>query len=83
MTKSPTETSPSGVIARAACAAIGDDWTREGPQGLATAYTPVAAAIIAALRESGWIIVRHDAIRLAQAHARDERRGGSGPMTVF
>lgn len=29
-----------------------------------------AQAAIDALRESGWIIVRHDAIRLAQAHAR-------------
>lgn len=29
---------------------------------------------IAALRAAGWIVVRHDAIRLAQAHARDEAR---------
>ena len=29
---------------------------------------------IAALRANGWIVVRHDAIRLAQAHARDEAR---------
>ncbi|WP_164831249.1 hypothetical protein [Sinorhizobium meliloti] len=28
-----------------------------------------------ALRASGWIVVREDAIRLAQAHARDEGRG--------
>lgn len=39
--------------------------------------TPVAiigAAAIAALRAAGWIIVREDAIRLAQAHAREEVR---------
>lgn len=29
---------------------------------------------VAALRANGWIVVRHDAIRLAQAHARDEAR---------
>lgn len=28
-----------------------------------------------ALREAGWIVVREDAIRLAQAHAVDEERG--------
>lgn len=27
-----------------------------------------------ALREAGWIVVREDAIRLAQAMARDEER---------
>lgn len=26
------------------------------------------------LRAAGWIVVREDAIRLAQAHARDEER---------
>ena len=30
-----------------------------------------AGEIIQALRREGWIVVRHDAIRLAQAHARD------------
>ena len=30
----------------------------------------LAAQCVAALRADGWIIVRHDAIRLAQAHAR-------------
>lgn len=28
-----------------------------------------AAAVMALLKETGWIVVRHDAIRLAQAHA--------------
>jgi hypothetical protein len=40
---------------------------------LATAFgADTAFTIIAHLRASGWIIVRHDAIRLAQAHARAE-----------
>lgn len=34
----------------------------------------IGAAAIAALRAAGWIIVREDAIRLAQAHAREEVR---------
>lgn len=29
---------------------------------------------LAALRDAGWIVVREDAIRLAQAYARDEAR---------
>lgn len=32
--------------------------------------TLTASGLIEALRAAGWIIVRHDAIRLAQAHAR-------------
>jgi len=39
---------------------------------LTDAASEQADAIIAHLRASGWIIVRHDAIRLAQAHARAE-----------
>jgi hypothetical protein len=39
-----------------------------------TLQRTVSQAVIAALRDAGWIIVRHDAIKLAQAHARDERR---------
>jgi hypothetical protein len=31
----------------------------------------LAAQCVVALRKAGWIIVRHDAIRLAQAHAAD------------
>ena len=31
-----------------------------------------AAACIALLKEAGWIIVRHDAIKLAQAHAAND-----------
>lgn len=31
-----------------------------------------ARKVVDALRRAGWIIVRHDAIKLAQAHARDE-----------
>lgn len=30
---------------------------------------------LAALRKAGWIVVREDAIRLAQAFAREEVRG--------
>lgn len=29
-------------------------------------------AVIAALKAAGWIVVRHDAIKLAQAHARGD-----------
>ena len=32
----------------------------------------IGAAAVAALRAAGWIVVRDDAIRLAQAMARDE-----------
>lgn len=31
----------------------------------------LAAQCVTALRNAGWIIVRHDAIKLAQAHARE------------
>lgn len=34
----------------------------------------IGAAAMAALRAAGWIVVRDDAIRLAQAHARAEAR---------
>lgn len=34
-----------------------------------------AASLLEDLRRNGWIVVRHDAIRLAQAHARAESRG--------
>lgn len=30
-----------------------------------------AAAVMALLKETGWIVVRHDAIRLAQADERE------------
>lgn len=33
-----------------------------------------AAAVIDLLREAGWMLVRHDAIRLAQVHAILETR---------
>lgn len=33
-----------------------------------------AAAVLDDLRANGWIVVRHDAIKLAQAHARAETR---------
>lgn len=33
-----------------------------------------AAAILSDLRAAGWMVVRHDAIKLAQAHARQEAR---------
>lgn len=33
-----------------------------------------ADCIMATLKRAGWIVVRHDAIRLAQAHAADEVR---------
>lgn len=36
-----------------------------------TLQRTIAPVVVEALREAGWIIVRHDAIRLAQAHARD------------
>jgi len=42
-----------------------------------------AVAVIAALKDAGWIIVRHDAIRLAQAHARDDARKGGGGIGPF
>ena len=29
-----------------------------------------ARTVMSALKEAGWIVVRHDAIRLAQAHAQ-------------
>lgn len=34
----------------------------------------IGAAAVAALRAAGWIVVRADAIRLAQAHAAQEAR---------
>lgn len=34
----------------------------------------IGADAVAALRGAGWIVVRHDAIKLAQAHAREEVR---------
>lgn len=34
----------------------------------------VGADAVAALKADGWIVVRADAIRLAQAHARDDER---------
>lgn len=34
----------------------------------------IGAAAVEALREAGWIVVRHDAIRLAQAMERDNCR---------
>lgn len=35
-----------------------------------------AAAVIDLLREAGWLILRHDAIRLAQAHEREWQENG-------
>lgn len=35
----------------------------------------IGADVVAKLRAAGWIVVRDDAIKLAQAHARDEVRG--------
>lgn len=37
------------VVGRAICDALGDDWYREGPQGLGTTYDPVATAAILAM----------------------------------
>lgn len=37
-----------------------------------TGADPVA--VLAALKAAGWIVVRHDAIRLAQAHARQDAK---------
>lgn len=34
----------------------------------------IGADAIAALKAAGWIVVRHDAIRLAQAHARQDAK---------
>lgn len=34
----------------------------------------IGAAAVAALRAAGWIVVRHDAIKLAQAFAAAEAR---------
>jgi hypothetical protein len=34
----------------------------------------IGADAVAALRAAGWIVVREDSIRLAQAHAREEVR---------
>ncbi|WP_242221641.1 hypothetical protein [Shinella zoogloeoides] len=34
----------------------------------------IGADAVAALREAGWIVVREDSIRLAQAMAREEGR---------
>lgn len=34
----------------------------------------IGAAAVAALRAAGWIVVREDAIRLAQEFAREEGR---------
>ena len=40
---------------------------------LAIEYGPIQADdILDALKRAGFIVVRHDAIRLAQAHARQE-----------
>lgn len=33
-----------------------------------------ARTVLDALRAAGWIVVREDSIRLAQAHAREEER---------
>lgn len=38
-------------VAKAICEAIGDDWNREGVEGLAAAYQPMAIAAIKAMRE--------------------------------
>lgn len=38
----------------------------------------IGADAIAALRAAGWIVVRHDAIRLAQAHGREEVKTSIG-----
>jgi len=37
----------------------------------------IGQAAVEALRAAGWIVVRHDAIRLAQAYAREELDEGS------
>lgn len=34
----------------------------------------IGADAVAALRDAGWIVVREDAIRLAQAFAREENK---------
>ena len=44
MTKKPTDLRER--IARAICAAVGDNWNREGPRGLMPAYGPMADAAI-------------------------------------
>lgn len=36
----------------------------------------IGAAAVAALRDAGWIVVREDAIRLAQAFSREENKDG-------
>jgi hypothetical protein len=44
------------------------------PGVFGTSAAPAAHGLVAALHAAGWIIVRDDAIRLAQAHARQEAR---------
>ena len=46
------------AVARAICAAFGDDWVREGAQGLMPAYAPFARAAIAAVRDHDVIAPR-------------------------
>lgn len=46
---------PVEEVARAICEALGDDWDREGVDGLADAYTPLARAAINTLRRLGMI----------------------------
>lgn len=38
--------------------------------------TLIGREAVAVLRRAGWIVVRHDAITLAQAHAAQEARNG-------
>ena len=38
-------------IARGICKALGDDWEREGPNGLIEAYEPAARAAVEAMME--------------------------------
>ena len=39
-------------VAKAICKAQGDDWTREGPNGLMLAYGPIAEAAIATVAKA-------------------------------
>lgn len=48
---------PVEEMARAICVAIGDDWNREGVEGLRSAYEPLAKAALACLVSHGFITI--------------------------
>ncbi len=67
------EQSPLERAARALCASQGDDWEREGHEGLLKNYSTHARAVLMAIREPSEGMV-------AAAEAREHEQAG-GPIT--